>query len=178
MLPRPFPSLTRLIPTIYAFWNAVKGGSDTTTKLMDKCAMFIPHTNCETVASTRCIMLLFVTCHRLFQLIGSNIDLNKYSSLYHYRNASSKRTTFHHTLLTCNHIFKDELKRIESEKEKRNSNVSENDENISPPQHRVRPNRRRYNGVLPEEATFAPSLPFLTPKKITRNQQNNKLSSD
>lgn len=177
MLPRPFPSLTRLIPAIYAFWNAVKGGSDTTTKLMDKCAMFIPHTNCETVASTRCIMLLFVTCHRLFQLIGSNIDLNQYSSLYHYRNASSKRTTFHHTLLACNHIFKNELKRIESEKEQRNSNVSENNENISPPQRRARANRRRYNGVLPEEATFAPSLPFLTPKKITRNVQNGEAPS-
>ena len=31
-LQKPFPSFLRLIPAIYAFWNVVKGGSDTTTK--------------------------------------------------------------------------------------------------------------------------------------------------
>jgi hypothetical protein len=51
-LPKPFPSFERLIPAIYAFWNIVKGGSETTTKLMDDCVTKIPkvQTNAESVA--------------------------------------------------------------------------------------------------------------------------------
>ena len=40
--PKPFPSFKRFIPGIYAYWNSVKGGSDTTTKLMDDCSLRIP----------------------------------------------------------------------------------------------------------------------------------------
>ena len=90
ILSKPFPSFLRIIPSIYAFWNAVKGGSNTTTKLMDRCATYISHVNCETAASNRCVMLLFVSDRRLFQLITSKPDLNKYSSLCHFRKASSK----------------------------------------------------------------------------------------
>ena len=52
-LQKPFPSFIRLIPAIYAFWNSVKkGGSDTTTKLMDECILRVPkcHLNTETAA--------------------------------------------------------------------------------------------------------------------------------
>ena len=46
----PLPSLARIIPVYHAFWNSLKSGSDTTTKLMDGCAMKPPlaHSNCET----------------------------------------------------------------------------------------------------------------------------------
>ena len=40
--PRPFPSLKRFIPAVCAFWNAVKGGSDTATKLMDDRSLRVP----------------------------------------------------------------------------------------------------------------------------------------
>ena len=77
--PKPFPSLCRLIPAIYAFWKAVKGGSDTITKrLMDDCLIQIPksHMNTKTVAIPHCISLVLVLNHRLVQLISSKEDPN------------------------------------------------------------------------------------------------------
>ena len=101
-LPKPFPSLQRLIPAIYAFWNAVKGGSDTTTKLMDDCLIQIPkrHMNTKTVAISRCISLILVLNHRLMQVISCQRDNpDDYPSLVHYRHAASARLTYHRTLL-------------------------------------------------------------------------------
>ena len=156
----------------------MKGGSDTTTKLiMDNCAVYLPRANCETVASTRCIMLLYVLVHCLFQLISSNPDLNKYASLYHYRKAATKHTTFHHTLLHCNKMFVSALKEMEEERENetRSSNVSKKGKNMNPlfeQRQRVMPDRRMHEGVYAEEVNFPPSLPFLTPKKISQNILN------
>ena len=64
-LPRPFPSLKRLIPAVCLFWNAVKGGSDTTTKLLDDRKVRVPkvHLNTETAALTRITSLLLVLVH-------------------------------------------------------------------------------------------------------------------
>ena len=175
LLPSPIPSFHRLIPAIYAFWNAVKGGSDTTTKLMDDCILFMPHKNCETVASSRLLMLLFVLNHRLFQLFSSNEDPNEYSSLYHYRKAATKRCTFHQTLLYCNNIFRNELKRIRDEEEKKNK---ENDAPVNDvllghrrkmgSKTRNLPNRTKFDDVVPERVTFGPLLPMNTPQKMTK----------
>ena len=38
----PVPSLRRIIPAVCAYWNAVKSGSDTTTKLMDDRILYPP----------------------------------------------------------------------------------------------------------------------------------------
>jgi len=32
--PKPLPPISKLIPLIFAIWNAIKGGSDTITKLL------------------------------------------------------------------------------------------------------------------------------------------------
>ena len=177
-LPKPFLSFHRLIPAIYAFWNAVKGGSDTTTKLMDDCAVKVPHVNCETVASTRCVMLVFVAVHRLFQLFTAQQNLNSYASLYHYRKASAKRTTFHQTLLECDALFKKKLKELKELAEKENviDLVTLGGEG-SCVQRRRQPSRRRVDGVLPEEVTFGTTLHELTPKRITRHVQMGKASN-
>ena len=84
-LPKPFPSFKRLIPEVCAFWNAVKGGSDTATKLMDNQKLRVPkfHLNPETAAVTRITMLVFVAIHCLIQIETSRKNL-KYKSLYHY----------------------------------------------------------------------------------------------
>ncbi len=170
---KPFPSFHRLIPAIYAFWNAVKGGLDTTTKLMDDCAVRVPHINCETVASTRCIMLVFVAIHRLFQVFTAKKNLNYYSSLYNYRKAATKRVTFHQTLLICDNLFKKKLKELEKESEKENCSILTVSQ-ASQQNRRQQPNRRRVNGVIPEQVTFGPSLATctITPKKITRSVKN------
>ena len=133
-LPKPFPTFLRLIPGIYAFWNAVKGGSDTTTKLMDDCILRVPkaHLNTETTATTRLMMLNFVLIHRLIQAFSANPCL-PYSSLRHYRDAASHRSTFHVTLLRCNQIFQQAVQDFQ-------------DENNPPPQTSTRTDE---GGILP-----------------------------
>ena len=168
-LPRPLPSFHRLIPAIYAFWNAVKGGSDTTTKLMDLCTLYLPHTNCETVASARLIMLLFVVIHRLIQAFSGQEDLNTYPSLFVFRRNASKRFSFHKTLLTCFDVFCNEMKRMEKEADK--ENCSNTQEQAQAPQHR-QPNLHRFGGVIPEQVKFAPALQTTTPKKVTLKVQS------
>ena len=68
-LPLPLPSLQHLIPIYSAYWNTAKRGSDTLTKLMDDCILHPPsaHLNCESVAFTRSVMILYTIIHRLIQ---------------------------------------------------------------------------------------------------------------
>jgi len=71
LIPLPLPSLHRIIPAPHAYWNSVKSGSDTCTKLIDSCPLIVPHCNCETRATGRIIMLCFVVIHRLRQIFSS-----------------------------------------------------------------------------------------------------------
>jgi hypothetical protein len=156
--PKPFPSVVRILPAIYAFWNVVKGGSDTATKLMDDCLVQIPktHMNTETVAISRCLMLVLVQNHRLMQALSADSELN-YPSLLHYRHAASKRQTFHSTLLLHAKLFRNMF-----EDEKRAANAATI---VEPPDLRRAPRRQRIDGAIPEEMTFAARLPFATPNK-------------
>ena len=54
-------------------------------------------------------MLVFVLCHRLFQVFKFNDPVNQFKSLLNYRDAASAQTTFHLSLLQCDQIFKKEL---------------------------------------------------------------------
>ena len=159
MLPKPFPSFRRLIPAIYAFWNAVKSGSDTTTKLMDDCSIQIPkcHMNAETVAITRLVQFVNVLNHRLIQAFSANPDL-QYPSLTHYRNAASQRQTYHSSLIKAASVFRKCLKDLD---EKENNEHGQ----TSPIPARRAPRRQRVDGVIPELAAFGGNLPFRTPKK-------------
>lgn len=111
---KPFPSFVHLIPAQYAYWNVVKGGSGTTTKLMDDCILRIPkaHLNPETVAITCLIAILIVLFHCLSQTFSSKANLNNYPSLAHYHNAASHRSTYANSLLKVRKIFVKELKAI------------------------------------------------------------------
>ena len=173
-LPKPFPSFNRLIPAIYAFWNSVKGGSDTTTKLMDDCILRVPkaHMNPETVAIARLFMITFVLYHRLSQIFSANSDLDQYSSLYKYRNAASHRRTFHNSLLQCARYFKKELEKTMTHQETA----------TTPPaatrSTRQNPNRSRpiNDGVIPEPITFAPARTGKTHQRgLTRKMQRGQL---
>ena len=164
----PFPSLLRIIPATYAFWNVVKGGSDTTTKLMDDSIIRIPklYLNPETVATSRLISLIFVLIHQLNQVQTSNQDPNIYPSLYHYCQAASCRSTFHVTLLKCKKVFEKEVKGLKQPPQPTNTPVQSTS---------INPDLRRnpsccVNGVLLEQVKFAPNLPYITPKrKIIQN---------
>ena len=106
----PLPSLARIIPIFHASWNAVKSGSDTTTMLVDKCASLkspVPHTNCNSRMCGRIIMVLLVLFHRLKSINTSKDDLDSnYPTLAHFRNAATRRSSFHQTLLWCMQNFK------------------------------------------------------------------------
>ena len=131
-LQKPFPSFVRLIPAQYAYWNAVKGGSDTTTKLMDDCILRIPkaHLDPETVAITRLIAIVIVLFHRLSQIFSSNQNINTYPSLAHYHNAASHWATYHKSLLKVRKIFVNELKAITTD-------LGEEPSTHQPPNHQL-----------------------------------------
>ena len=164
-LSKPFPSLIRLIPAIYAFWNAVKGGSDTTTKVMDDCLARIPkvYLNTETVAVNRLISLAIVLIFRVNQVFTSKEDVNSYPCLENYRKAASDRMTFHACLLSCNEIMGNWIADME------NGTTNENVENQNPDQGpRRNPTRLRcIDGVLPTQINFGAVLPTKTPRKIS-----------
>ena len=171
--PLPMPSLTRLIPAVCAYWNAVKSGSDTTTKLMDDRVLYPPHVNCETIASTRIILLAFVLIHRLLQMDTASQDLQSYPTLSHYRNAASHRTTFQKTILCIQSTLSRCLQKQseifgETDKENHNRTIMGATRSL--------PSRQRVHGVLPEAMTFGVTLPFITPKKIKKQVEKGQLS--
>ena len=167
LLPKPFPSFKRLIPAIYAFWNAVKGGSDTSTKLMDDCIIRVPkvHLNTETAAISRLLALLFVLIHRLMQVLTSK-ELLDYPSLQHYRHAASHRQTYHLTLLKCSRYFNQALSKLEDEMS--DGGIAHAFTAVTPLQIRRGPARRRVGGTVPSALTFGATLSTVdqTPRKI------------
>ena len=170
----PMPSFARLIPAVYAYWNSVKSGSDTTTKLMDDRIIYPPYVNAESIACTRLILLMCVVIHRLHQGMTASNDLETtYKSLIHYRNAASHRTTFHKTLLKIRTVLKQKV----LEKNNDASNVNECGAQVTlPVRTRTVPLRQRVNGVIPQPMEFGVQLPFETPKKIKKRVQQNEVS--
>ena len=169
-LPKPFPSFLRLIPAIYAYWNAVKGGSDTTTKLMDDCIIRIPKCslNPESVAVARLIHLLIVLLHRLIQVFSANSDITIYPDLMHYRKAASKRSTYHQTLLQCNRILNQEIEKIHAASTYPSSSPTNQSVSPLPTRRRRNPSRQLVDGVRPQPVEFGPCLATITPRKINK----------
>lgn len=172
-LPKPIPSFVRFIPAVCAYWNAVKGGSDTTTKLMDDCIVRIPkvHLNHETVAINRLISLTMVLVHRVNQTFTAKKDPNFYDSLQDYRKASSQRSTFFETLLSTRQVLIDELNNAQANHEASPSN----EPNGEP---RRNPSRRRVAGVVPQQTEFGASLSMKTPKRIGKQARTGTASSE
>ena len=174
--PLPLPALRRLIPAIYAYWNSVKGGSDTTTKLMDDCLVQIPkcHMNTETVAVSRLVMLVYVLNHRLSQINSGKDDLGFYKSLFNWRQAASARTTFHSTLLQHHQIFK---KMLTDMQEAPAGPPSTPIRHVSPSSPPRRTRGALVDGVMPQTLDLiAPRLPTQTPKKIVAFIRNGTAS--
>ena len=97
--PKPLPPISKLIPLIYAIWNAMKGGSDTITKLIWS-AMYAPPNHLpQAHAIARMFLLVFIQIHRSNQ-IGTSKSTMPYKSLRHFRNANNKRFSLHNTLIS------------------------------------------------------------------------------
>ena len=169
--PLPLPSLIRLIPAICAYWNAVKSGSNTTTKLMDDQIIYPPFVNCKTMASSRFILLLFVQIHCIIQMLTSKEDL-PYPTLSHYRNAASHWTTFHQTILAIHSTLQNCM------------NVHMDKENIppvctqtsTPVRRTVLRSHRNALGIIPKKMGFGVQLPNVTPSKISKKVENCEVS--
>ena len=178
-LPKPFPSFRRLIPAIYAFWNTVKGGSDTTTMIMDASNVKIPKNsvNTETVAVNRLTMLLLVVIHRLFQVTSSKKDLTVYKSLRRYRQAANQRFSFDGSIMIMHSIFKTELEKLTNP---RGLTMAEGPLLRSPSSGRpaLRDIRQKYNGVSQEQIRFGTTLSAPTPKKISKKVARGEADSE
>jgi len=161
-LPLPLPPLYRLIPAQHAYWNQTKSGSDTTTKLMDKCIAIVPHTTPESVACNRMMSLAFVVLHRLSQLYGSKPDL-PYPSLEHYRNAASHRTTFHRTLLRSRQVFLADLKALSSAPATQTPPRAENQRPL-----REKTNNVQHERINSDRFNVPHPLPTKTPGKLSK----------
>ncbi len=174
LLPRPIPSFVRMIPAVCAFWNAVKGGSDTTTKLMDDCILRVPkaHLNTETAACTRIISLLFVLIHRLYQVVSAE-EISSYLSLKLYRKAASERSTYHVCLMRCRKVFLEQLKKNKDVTNDENNECNNAEEQESPPRF-----VKEVDGRTPELTTFGAQLVTKTPTKMSQLAKKNKLSSE
>ena len=93
----PLPPLAHIIPLLVSFWNVLKGGGDTITKLDDICQERIGIRSEVLVASARTLLNIGVVFHRCIQICSSK-RLSEYPTLYHYRNAASKRFTMKQSL--------------------------------------------------------------------------------
>lgn len=177
-LKKPFPSFVRLLPAIYAYWNVVKGGSDTMTKLMDDCLVRVPktHLNAQSVAVTRLIQIVVVLLHRLYQVFTAKKDITFYPDLLRYRKAASNRLTYHDSLLLIDKVFKKEINKLKEQNQDTATTNSAPTLTRQPttPQRRRNPSRQLVDGVLPQPASFAASLPTTTPKKITKMVKSGK----
>ena len=177
---KPIPSLHRLIPSICAYWNSVKGGSDTTTKLMDDCILQIPKSamNMETVCITRLLQALMVLCHRQFQCMSNHKPLDDFDSLLHWRHAASYRFTFHKTLLLFAKVFatKAKEKRVTSIHVTHTPAPISQTRQVSPmPQFQQ---RQPIDGITPSLLLCAPTLSTKTPRKIQTSIRDGSASSE
>jgi hypothetical protein len=89
----PIPQTARIIPFNTSCWNVEKGGSDTITKLIELCQERIGIRSENNVALARLLLYHGVVYHRLNQILSSEKNLEQYGTLYHWRNASSHRST-------------------------------------------------------------------------------------
>lgn len=81
-------------------WNAIKGGSDTITKLIWLNMYDPPSHSPQAHTIGRMLLLGGVVIHRLNHIFTAKLNLNEtYPSLSHFRGAANKRLSFHETLL-------------------------------------------------------------------------------
>ena len=101
-MPSPIPVLKHIVPSVVSHWNAIKGGSETITKLILLNKYDPPSNSTQARAIGRMLLLGSVIIHRVNQIITSK-EAEKYPSLKHFRNAANERFSFHETLLSMVH---------------------------------------------------------------------------
>lgn len=98
----PLPALARIVPLVISTWNALKGGGDTITKLLDRCKEQVGIRSECVMASARLLLYFAVLFHRINQWSHAKVDLDFYPSAEHARDANNKRASFYKSLtLLC-----------------------------------------------------------------------------
>ncbi len=96
-LERPLPPLSRIIPAIHAEWNVKKTASDTITKMIDgsnnRNIPPMAYINANAIATARTLNYALITCHKIRQLLTSDLEM-KQSSLRNFCAAANKRMTY------------------------------------------------------------------------------------
>jgi hypothetical protein len=93
--PFPLPVIACIVPFVISFWNSLKGGGDTITKLLDRCKERNVGIRSETIVATAPLFLYFgVLFHRIHQWCGARKDLDFYASVENARDANNKQATF------------------------------------------------------------------------------------
>ena len=94
----PIPRLARIIPLLFALWNAIKGGSDATTNLLWHCHYNVPSDENQSIVVARILSLCAVHVHRLLQIATAKENLDFYSCLKRFRDSATERVSFKKTL--------------------------------------------------------------------------------
>lgn len=94
----PLPPIARIVPFVCATWNALKGGSDTITKLLDSIGFRIPkpqQTPCGIVTG-RYFLIFGIAGFRENQIMTSKNSIKEHYGglLLKFRDAASHRRTF------------------------------------------------------------------------------------
>lgn len=87
----PLPKCVSLLPFQQSFWNNVKGGSDTLTKLIDFGQEKLGIRTVNNCATARCLLLHVTAFLRSYQMLTAGKELDDYPTLSHFRNAASHR---------------------------------------------------------------------------------------
>lgn len=174
-LRHPLPPIARIVPLVVAYWNALKGGGDTITKLLDDCQERIGKRTDVTVTCARLLLQLGIHCHRLFQIVTNTKPAEEFDTLNHFRNAASKRFTFKKSLETvqdkllqnANTAVKKAfgLGRIYDEAVERSDEEDTEDEDESAPEVGMKGRRKSSRKATPVMAMTSVADGGLTPGK-------------
>jgi len=106
----PLPPRARITPVQHAFWNALKGPSDTTTKLVDSIEEKLGIRSPRTVATARLLSVGSVAFHRSSHMLhAANKGVDKHRGLDGYRHASIQRQSMADTIIAIEKYLKHDL---------------------------------------------------------------------
>jgi hypothetical protein len=109
----PLPPAARCLPFQNAYWNAMKGPSDTTTKLIDRVEEKLGVRKPRTIATSRLLTITAVAFHRSSQMIKT--DINRFSTVQSCRHAATNRCDMSRSLDLLIRYLDADLKKLKEE---------------------------------------------------------------
>ena len=101
----PLPVLARMNSLSTALWNALKGGGDAATKLLDIINERLSVRSENNTVSCRLLQYFGIVFHRGNQWCYAKKDLDFYPSLSHARHANNQRASIRSSIRTFGNMF-------------------------------------------------------------------------